>query len=459
MSELEIAQRTLELAATAAAGADVEVSVDRSRLALTRFANSVIHQNVADDTTTVHIRVHRDGRTAAGSTTLTDDEGLAALVGRAAEAVKVAPIDPGWPGLAPAAGLPATEPVDEPTAAATPDARASLVRSFVDAAGGFEAAGFCRTSRWSGAFVNSAGQQVTGETAEAGMDGIARNAGVDGVARQSSNRLGDLDGGVLGARAAAKVRAGADPVELPPGRYEVVLEPTAVGDLLQNLAVWCFNGKAVNERRSFAEVGAAQFDGALTLVDDALAAGTGYDREGTPHLRLSLVDGGTTAAVTHDRRTAREAGTESTGNATGLASWGALPLHLSLLPASLDGSATDEITEVEGPAADSAVAALVTGVARGVLVSDFWYTRVLDPKTLAITGLTRNGIWLIEDGEITRPLRNFRFTQSYGRALEPGAVLGVGTIAVKLPDSWVVARWTAPALHLASWNFTGGASG
>jgi predicted Zn-dependent protease len=459
VSELDVAQRTLESAKAAVPGADIEVSVDRSRLALTRFANSVIHQNVADDTTTVHIRVHLEGRTAAGTSTLMDGDGLAALVSRTAAAVKVAPIDPGWPGLAPPAEAPATSPIDEATAEATPDARASLVRSFVDAVDGFEAAGFCRTSRWSGAFVNSAGQEVTGELAEAGMDGIARNAGVDGVARHASNRLADLDGALLGARAAAKVRAGADPVELPPGHYEVVLEPTAVADLLQNLAVWCFNGKAVNERRSFAEVGAAQFDGALTLVDDPLGAGVGYDREGTPHQRLALVDGGTTVTVSHDRRTAREVGTESTGNATGLAAWGALPLHLSLRPSSVDGVLADEIAEVDGPAADSAVAALVAGVARGVLVSDFWYTRVLDPKTLAITGLTRNGIWLIEGGEITRPLRNFRFTQSYGRALEPGAVLGVGTNAVSLPDSWVVARWTAPALHLASWNFTGGASG
>jgi predicted Zn-dependent protease len=459
VSELDIAQQTLELTKTAAPEAEVEVSVDRTRLALTRFANSVIHQNVADDTTSVRIRMHADGRTAAGSSTLTDADGLAALAARTAEAVRVAPLDPGWPGLAPPTEPPPTAPVDQTTAEASPDARASLVRAFVDAAGGLEAAGFCRTSHWTGAFVNSAGQQLTGESADASMDGIARESGVDGVARVASNRLADLDGGVLGARAAAKVHAGADPVELPPGRYEVVLEPAAVADLMQNLAVWCFSGKAVNERRSFAEVGAAQFDAAVTLVDDPLAAGDVYDGEGTPHQRLTLVDAGTTVAVCHDRRTAVEAGTASTGNATGVASWGAFPLHLSLQPLPVEDAAADELTDVDGPAADSAVAALVAGVARGVLVSDFWYTRVLDPKTLAITGLTRNGVWLIEDGEITRPLRNFRFTQSYGQALEPGAVLGVGTTAVNLPDSWVAARWTTPALHLASWNFTGGASG
>jgi predicted Zn-dependent protease len=357
--------------------------------------------------------------------------------------------------LTPPTGPAEAAPVDPGTIDVSPDARASLVRAFVDAAGGLEAAGACRATHWTGAFVNSMGHALTGESAEASLDGIARGSGVDGVARLASNRVADLDGAVLGARAAAKVRAGADPIELPPGHYEVVLEPAAVADVLQNLAVWCFSGKAVNERRSFADVGAAQFDAAVNLVDDALSTGDAYDGEGTPHRRLPLVEAGTTVAVCHDRRTAAEAGTTSTGNATGLASWGALPLHLQLLPA--PGDAT--VTEVDGPVADSAVAALVAGVGKGVLVSDFWYTRVLDPKALAITGLTRNGMWLIENGEVTRPLRNFRFTQSYGQALAPEAVRGVGGAAVSLPDSWVGARWTAPALHLAAWNFTGGASG
>ena len=456
MSELAIAEQALELTTSAAPRAEVEVSVDRSRLALTRFANSVIHQNVADDTTAVRIRMHLDGRTASGSSTLIDDEGLAALAdahrrGGACRAARSR--------LARCGAASRTR--------AGRRRRPGDGRRHARRAGGarrgvrrrrrrLEAAGYCRTSHWTGAFVNSLGQALTGESAEAGMDGIARQAGVDGVARLASSRIADLDGAVLGARAAAKVRAGADPVELPPGRYEVVLEPEAVADVLQNLAVWCFSGKAVNERRSFAEVGAAQFDARVTLVDDPLVAGAGYDADGTPHQRLVLVDEGTTVAVSHDRRTAAEAGTTSTGNATGAASWGAFPLHLQLAPA---GGEADTITEVDGPVADSAVAALVAGVARGVFVTDFWYTRVLDPKTLAITGLTRNGVWLIEDGEVTQPLRNFRFTQSYGQALETGAVLGIGTAAVHLPDSWVAARWTAPALHLASWNFTGGASG
>ena len=104
----------------------------------------------------------------------------------------------------------------------------------------------------------------------------------------------------------------------------------------------------------------------------------------------------------------------------------------------------------------------MAGVERGLLVSDLWYTRMLDPRTLAITGLTRNGLWLIEDGQVTTPLRNFRFTQSYAQALMPGNVLGVGTASSPLPGDTYTAttpRWSCPALRLASWNFTGGASG
>ncbi len=105
------------------------------------------------------------------------------------------------------------------------------------------------------------------------------------------------------------------------------------------------------------------------------------------------------------------------------------------------------------------MAALVGQVSRGLLVSDFWYTRVLDPRTLVITGLTRNGVWLIEDGVMTQPVQNLRFTQSYPQALAPGAVLGVGSHSVGLPSGWEALAFRAPALRLASWNFTGNASG
>lgn len=456
---LELAGRVLELVRAASKDAEAEVAVERDSLALTRFANSYIHQNVAEDTTTVRLRLHAGGRTVATATTDTTAEGLRALVSRNTAAIGHAPPDPGWPGLAPPAPLSGEPGFDAATEAADPAERAQRVRAFVDAAGGLETAGYCRTRRWAAAYANTAGQSVAGQTTEAAMDGIARVGRIDGMARAASVRLSDLDGAVLGARATAKARAATDPVELPPGRYEVVLEPAAVADLLENLAVWGFNGKALVERRTFAELGAAQFDPSVTLVDDPFAAGSPgwpFDAEGTPKRRLVLVDAGVTTAVAHDRRTAARVGdgAVTTGHALSTGGqFGAFPLNPGLAPG------PGQPDRANAGVADPAAADLVGGVEHGLLVTDLWYTRVLDPKTLAVTGLTRNGVWLIEDGKVTTPVQNLRFTQSYPRALGPGAVKGIGPVPTVIPGE-LIPRWSrAPAVHLASWNFTGGASG
>lgn len=464
-NELELSAQVLELVRDAAgADAQAEVGVSAATTALTRFANSYIHQNHVDETITVALRLHLDGRTAAGVSTLTTQEALGSLVARTIAAAELAPVDPGWPGLTPPQPLLAAGTVDEAIVAAAPSDRAERVRAFVDAAGGLTTAGFCRTTHVQAAFGNSAGQAVLGGTTQVAMDGIARTLSpsgfVDGLARLSGSHLSSVDGAVLGARAAAKSRAAVDAVELPAGRYEVVLEPTAVQDLLQCLAFYGFDGKAVNERRSFFEPGVQQFDSSVTIVDDAVSpgmVGLPFDSEGTAKRRLELVRDGMSRLPVHDRRTAHQAGgdTRSTGHAMlGGGAGGAIAANLALLPV-LD----EEPAEVDGPAADSAVAALIAGVRRGLLVTDHWYTRVLDPRTLVMTGLTRNGVWLIEDGEITRPVQNFRFTQSYPEALSPGQVLGIGAHAATLHSAYGPFSFRAPALHLASWNFTGTGSG
>jgi predicted Zn-dependent protease len=426
-TQLDLAGRVLDLVREAAgAGAEAEVTVWREDLALTRFANSYIHQNVADSTTTVRLLLHLEGRTAVGSTTELGD-GLRALVERTAAATRLSPPDPSWPGLAPPSPALTSGNVEEGTASASPEERALRVRTFVDAANGLTTAGYIRTVYRSAAFANSAGQSLAGATTEAAMDGIARTATSDGAARLASVRLADIDGALRGARAAAKARAGADPVELPPGQYEVVLEHGAVADILSNFAAYGFNGKAFIERRSFARLGEQQLDPAVTMIEDVTAPGAiglPFDSEGTPKRRVEFVAGGVTRSVAHDRRSAAQAG-----------------------------------VEVAGPAADSSVTALVAGVRRGLLVTDFWYTRVLDPRPLVVTGLTRNGVWLVEDGEITTPVKNFRFTQAYPQALSAGSVTGVGLHAVAQPADWGTESLVAPALRLASWNFTGGASG
>lgn len=440
---LEVCERVLRLVGT---DAEVEVTVTAGHEALTRFATSFIHQNVADDVRNVHLRLALDGRVAEATANQVDDASLERLVRSTIDAARLQPVDPGWPGLAPPAEVPALDHWDDGTADAEPAARAERVGAFVAAAEGLETAGFCSTEGIHTAFANSAGQRATGRATTAMLDGIARTGSADGSARAASVRLADLDGAEAGREATRRARDATDATDLEPGRYEVVLSPSCVVNLLAFLAIYGFNGRAVEEGRSFTRLGEAQFDQAVTLADDVthpMAIGIGFDAEGTPKRRVELVRDGVTTGLVQDRRTAKATGASSTGNAVaGAGPFGALPANLVLEPGT---ASADE---------------LVATVERGVLVTDLWYTRVLDPRTIVVTGLTRNGVWLIENGRIVRPVTNLRFTQSYVEALAPGAVRGVGAdLTLVGGATFGFGAYVVPSLHLASWNFTGGAKG
>jgi len=428
--------------------ADAAVTVAHLSEGLTRFARSFIHQNVGDEQVSVALDVVVSGRPASVSTTRTDEASLRRLVETALGAATVQPVEGGWPGLAPPAPLLVGPDAgwDPATAAAGPGERAGVVAAFVAAGEGLESAGYCETSAERVSFANTAGQRVSGAFTSAAVDGIARNGRSDGVGSVLSARLSDLDGAGAGRVAADTARRATDPVELQPGRYEVVLEARCVAYMLDFFTVYGFNAKAVEEGRSFARLGEAQLDASLSIWDDVTddrQPGLAFDSEGTPKRRVDLVGRGTVEGLTHDRRTAARAGVESTGHAVpGGADSGAIARHLFL-----DGA---EPTPVEE---------LISGVDRGLLVRDFWYTRVLDPKNLVVTGLTRNGVFLIEDGMLGPPVGNLRFTQSPVAAFGPGQVLGVGDDAVLAPGGLHVSWHHTPSLHLAAWNFTGNASG
>jgi predicted Zn-dependent protease len=447
-----VADRVLALVRERAGeAAETEATVRLGTSALTRFATSFIHQNVAEEISHILLRVALDGRNASSSLDgPTDDATLTRLVDDVLAAVRIAPIDPGWPGLTPPmplGDLARVDHWDDATAADDPAERARRIRAFVDAADGLETAGFCSTAATAVAFANSAGQRLVGRRTTANVDGIARTTTADGSGHHASVRLADLDGAAVGAEAARRARDASDPTDLEPGRYEVVLGSQCVANLLSFLLLYGFNGRAVEEDRSFVRLGEPQFDAAITLRDDVSApetVGVPFDSEGTPKRPLDLVRNGVTSGVLHTRRTARAVGggAHSTGHAVeGGGSWGALGANFDLAA----GTRTDD--------------ELIAGVQRGVLVTDFWYTRILDPRTEVVTGLTRNGVWLIEDGRIARPLTNLRFTQSFIDALGPGAVRGIGSKrALMIMEGWGSA-FVVPSLHLASWNFTGGARG
>lgn len=424
---------------------DAEATVTATTTGLTRFANSFIHQNVAEVGFAVRLRVAREGRVASANSTTVTEKGLRTLVEDTLEIAALQPEDEGWTGLRTAVSVPTGESYDAATAAATPSDRADRVSDFVAAGQGMRAAGYCETTGVTTAFANTLGHVAKGRATWASVDGIHQSDAAAGSGHGTAVGLSGVDAAHVGATAAGRARRGAGAIDAKPGEYEVVLAPEAVASIVMFLSYYGFNGKAHNENRSFAIVGDDQFDSSVHIFDDGSderAIGVPFDTEGTPKRRVVLIDDGLTANLVHDRRSAGRAGSESTGHAS---------------PRS----------EIYGPVAQDvffrggsvAPDDLVAGVSRGLYVATFNYCRVLDPKTLVVTGLTRNGTFLIENGSITDSVTNLRFTQSFVDALGPGNVLGIGDDARFADSEFGPAMMHVPSVRLAAWNFTGGASG
>ncbi len=445
----ELADRVVALVeargADVAADVEANVRVARTRHGLTRFANSFIHQHVGEDTITVALTLAVDGRTATASTTAVDEAALDELVAAGIASAELQPVDPHWPGATPPDEVARVGNLDPATADATPEERAALVKRFVDADPTLRAAGFVDTELDQVAFASTAGQRATGATTRATADGIHQTEVSAGSAHGTSVAIGELDVAALGARAADRARRSADFRDLDPGTYEVVLGPEAVSTVLTFLAVYGFNAKAHLEGASFVELGETQFDPAVTILEDPTdprAIGLPFDAEGTPRSRFALVEAGVSRALAHDRRTARRAGTVSSGNAIpGGEGMGAIPLNIVM------------------PGGSTPQQELIGAVERGLLVTQFHYCRILDPKSQVATGLTRNGTFLIEDGEVTGAVGNLRFTQSFLAALGPDQVLGIGDDDRYADGEFGAGMVICPSLRLAGWNFTGGAKG
>lgn len=425
--------------------AEALVRAARVDQGLTRFANSRIHQHVGERTASIDLRLVRDGRVATASTSRLTEDGLADLVERTLAQVEVAPVDPDEPGLAPPHDVPVLDHVAPSTVDATPDDRAEVVAGFVDAGRGFEAAGFCETNHTRVALANSAGHRAVDAATHAVCDGIHRSGETAGMGHRESRALSDLDGAAIGAEAARLVDLAADPIDLSPGPLPVVLAPEAVATIAIFLGVYGFNARAVAEGRSFAVVDEQQFDPAFNLRDDVTDprnVSWGFDAEGTARRRVDLVADGVTTALAHDRRTAAAAGTSSTGHhVPGSETMGPIPTDLVVAP----GAQSHE--------------QLVAGLDRGLLVTSFHYCRVLDPRTLVVTGLTRNGTFLVEDGHIGPAVGNLRFTQSFISALAPGRIRGIGDDDRYAMNEFQAGLTIAPSMALDAWNFTGGAQG
>jgi len=439
-----LAERLLEVAeaAIAAEGADdAEALVIREAGGLTRFASSRIHQSTWREDVSVRLRLVVDGN-RVGTATVHDMQpaAVAAAARRAAEVARTMPPDPGYPGMPGPAAYATAARWDEATAATDPATRAGLVAGVVRRLpAGVTAAGACETRELEVAVANLRGVRALGASTAASFSILADAGSGTGWAEGAEPCLADLDVAALGERAARKAVDAREPRELPPGAYQVVLEPAAVATLVQFLGWLGFGAKAYDEGRSFlvGRLGQRVCSPLVTIVDDALAAdtiGVGFDFEGVPKRRVTLIEEGVAASLVYDYRAARQHGVEPTGHGLPAPSAeGAYPMHLAMLPG------------------DTPQSELVAGVERGLLVTRFHYTNLVNLMETTITGMTRDGTFWVEDGRVRGAVRNLRFTQSILGALSAVQAVGAET-ELASEDGYGAAR--APALAIDRFNFS-----
>jgi PmbA protein len=381
--------------------AEIEAIVAAGDHALTRFANNTIHQNVAERERNLSVRALIGSRTARASTNRFDREGIESVVEQAIAITRLTEPDPELLPLAEPAEYECRNRFFAATKIATPEERARAVAEAIRIVEDHKqtAAGIYSTGMSSFAIFNSRGVKAAHSETMARFSITAMAPDSSGWAKESACYHGDLDPVLLASRAARKAERSAAPRVLPQGRYTVVLEPAAVLDLVGQM-FGDFSATAIRDERSFLNdrLGKKVFGESITIHDDCLhplQAGAPFDGEGVPRRRLTLVDRGVVREIAYSRHAAATAGVAPTG-------------HGFPLPNEY-GEAPANIVIAGG---DSPVEEMIRSTDRGILVTRLWYIREVDPYEKIFTGMTRDGTFLIEGGEIVAGVRNFRFNQS-----------------------------------------------
>ena len=421
-----------------------EVVILANDEALTRFANSTIHQNVAETDTEVRIRVVVDKRIGVATTNNLSDDSLTRTLETALTVARLQPPNPEFKSLPEPQPLPEVAAFSQATADCSPERRARDVGAICSLAreAGVGAFGALTTTALEIAVANSLGVFAYFPTTYADLVTVAMGDSGSGYASAMALSVEDLDAEAIGREAVEKCLRSQEPRPLPPGEYTVILEPYAVQDMVQMMAYSGFGALAVQEGRSFmaGKMGQRIMDARISMWDDGLdPAGLPlpFDFEGVPKQRVDLIERGVARGVVYDSATAaKEEGKVSTGHALPAPNTqGPIPQNLFLAPG------------------DTTLAEMVRSTERGVYVTRFHYTRPVEPMRLVVTGMTRDGTFLIENGEIAYPVKNLRFTQSYVEALNQ--VGGLGRQAQLLSGFWGRSPTSVPALKLDSFRFTG----
>jgi PmbA protein len=435
---------------------ELELLIGGGAFALTRFANNGITQNVSEENYSLSVRVNFDGRTARATTNKTDDESLRSVVMQAEALARVQQSDPDLLPMPTASEVESDVPAApnryfEATAAITASERAAHVDRMV-AAGkkhGLTAAGTYSSGKQVEGLFNSRGvaQWHQQTQAEASITMIAANS--SGWQKANAPNANDFDATQLAEIAAEKARLSADPREIAPGKYTVILEPAAVLDLV-GFMFWDYSGLALLDQRSFLNnrVGTQLFGSEINIYDDAchsLQSGLTFDGEGVRRRRVALVENGIPKRVVYSRASAelmRKAEmaphvgpVEVTGHGF------PLPNEMGEAPMNIVFAA---------PRQPKTVDEMVKTTDRGILVTRLWYIREVEPYEKILTGMTRDGTFLVENGKVACGVRNFRFNQGLVQLLNNVEAMGKPERASGEESFDMV----VPAMKVQDFNFT-----
>jgi len=435
----EVAEHVLALSSAD----QTEVLILGSNEYLTRFAVNTVHQNVSETDMAVRVRAVFGKKVGVASGNDLSDDALKKTVEAAETVAQFQQENPEFDSL------PAPKPYQEvnayveATAVYTPQERAEGVASICAMAqeNGLTAAGAFSTAESEIMAANSLGVMAYHRNTLAHLVNVIMSENSSGYATSTNPDISKIDPHAVGQIAVDKALQSRNPTDIQPGAYTVILEESAVADMLLMLGYLGFGALAVQEGRSFmcGHLGEQITGSNISIWDDGLdtrGLALPFDFEGMPKQRVKLIEKGFAKGVVYDTFTAgREKGKTSTGHSLPAPnSLGPIPVNIFMAP----GQSTKE--------------EMLASTKRGIWVTRFHYTNPLHPIKTTLTGMTRDGTFLIEDGKITRPLKNLRFTQSILEAFAQAEMLST---ELKVNKVWGSFSVCAPAAKIHNFTFTG----
>jgi predicted Zn-dependent protease len=421
---------------------EYETIITLEKHALTRFARNSIHQNMASENTEMQIRIIKDGREGAFTTNRTDNpEAINDAVKMALQIAMAQKPDKTFPGL-PRGGKPIHfQSVSPATEKCSPAKRASIVKKIVSLAKlhKVEAAGAVSTIMTKLFIENSSGVRAFQEYTIAELNLVTIRGPFSGFSYWVGKDIDEMPFEELALEAIRKTTFQGEPYLLDPGAYTVVFSPYAASTLARFLSYMGFGAKDYIEKRSFMNklMGKKVAARLVTIYDDGLdpeGMPRAFDYEGVPKKKVYFIKNGVAAGLVHDSRTAAKMHVKNTGHALPAPNaFGPYAMNLFVAPG--------KMSEKE----------LISGVERGIYVTKIHYPNIVEPVSTVMTGMTKDGTFLIENGRITKPIRNLRFTQNLLEAF--ANVEAIGSERRCLASNMSIV--TAPPLRIRDFLFTG----